>query len=98
MLKDATPFNFDLIVIGGGIHGLMVATLAAERGHNPLLIEKGEPGQATSSAWFGILHGGLRYLQKLGLQRYRESVRDRRWFLQNAAEHLKIMPFLMPLY
>jgi len=98
MFQETAQSNFDLIVIGGGIHGLMVATLAAEKGQNALLIEKGAMGSAVSSAWFGILHGGLRYLQNLELLRYRESLRDRRWFMQNVPEHVSIMPFLLPLY
>jgi glycerol-3-phosphate dehydrogenase len=90
--------HFDLIVIGGGIHGLMVATVAAERGYRPVLLEKAEMGGATTHGWFAILHGGLRYLQSLDLRRYRESIKERRWFLRRAGNQLEILPFLLPLY
>lgn len=89
---------YDLVVIGGGIHGLMIALVAAETGLRPLLLERDRPGAATSAAWFGILHGGLRYLQNLDIGRLRESVAARRWFLQAFPDLVRPLPFLMPLY
>lgn len=90
--------SHDLIVAGGGIHGTVLALMAAERGLRTLLLDRGQPGQATSAAWFGILHGGLRYLQSLDVRRLRESVRSRRWFMQRFPDHVRPLPFLMPLY
>lgn len=88
----------DLIVIGGGIQGLMTAFFAAESGLRPVLIERGRLGSGTSSAWFRILHGGLRYLQRLDVARLRRSARERNWFLRNFPELVTPVPFLMPLY
>lgn len=90
--------SHDLVVIGGGIHGLVTALTAAEASRSVVLLEKDRVGQQTTAAWFGILHGGLRYLQSLDIPRLRQSVRDRRWFLQNFPELIKPMPFMMPLY
>ena len=90
--------NADLVVIGGGIHGLLVAHLAAEAGHRIVLLERGDLGNATTAGWFAILHGGLRYLQSLDLRRYRESLRERRWFMRNFPGEVSTLPFLMPLY
>ena len=90
--------QYDLIVVGGGIHGMMVADLAAERGYKTVLIEKGTLGGATSQSWYRILHGGLRYLQSLDIRRFRESVTERRWFLQTFGDYLQVQPYLMPLY
>nr|WP_255569823.1 FAD-dependent oxidoreductase [Actibacterium sp. 188UL27-1] len=87
-----------MIVIGCGVHGLMVAMVAAEAGYNVIILDKGQPGKATSAGWYGILHGGLRYLQTADLRRFRESVTERRWFAQTFPDHVSKMPFLMPLY
>lgn len=97
-MPPPTKSNFDMIIIGAGIHGLMTALLAAERGYRPVLLDKSDPGQATSNGWFGILHGGLRYLKSLDLPRYQTALRDRRWFMENAPDAIKPLPFLMPLY
>lgn len=88
----------DLIVIGGGIHGLMTALFAAESGLRPILIERRSLGSGTSAAWFRILHGGLRYLQRLDVARLRRSAGERNWFLRNFPELVTTRPFLMPLY
>ncbi|MEX1017842.1 MAG: FAD-dependent oxidoreductase, partial [Phycisphaeraceae bacterium] len=45
-----------------------------------------------------ILHGGLRYLQTLDVARFRESVRERRWFCWHFPELVRPLPCLMPLY
>ena len=92
------PRMYDLLVIGGGIHGSMIALRAAEEGYRVGLVERDKCGRQTSAAWFGILHGGLRYLQSLDIPRLRQSLTDRRWFLQNFPDHIKQMPFVMPLY
>ena len=90
--------EFDVIVIGGGIHGVVTATRALERGKTVALVEAGELGTQTSSAWFGILHGGLRYLQSADLSRYWAAMHDRRWFAQTAPAEMQPLGFLMPLY
>ena len=90
--------RFDLIVVGGGIHGVCVALEAAQRGVQPLLIEAGDVGSATSHNSFRILHGGLRYLQNLDLARFFESVRERRWFARTMPELVRPLPCLLPLY
>ncbi|MEM8581614.1 MAG: FAD-dependent oxidoreductase [Pseudomonadota bacterium] len=90
--------QFDLIVIGGGIHGLIAGLLAAENGRRTLLLEKGRIGEAATGGWFGILHGGLRYLQTLDVRRFRSSLVDSRWFLTRFPDLVAQQPFLMPLY
>jgi glycerol-3-phosphate dehydrogenase len=88
----------DLIVIGGGIFGLMLAYEAGIRGRKAILVEKNRIGGATTDNWFRILHGGLRYLQSLDFARTVESARERRWFLKFAPDLVRPLPFLMPLY
>ena len=99
MPKKRVPENrFDLIVVGGGIHGLMTVLFAAEAGRRTLLLDKGRIGGGTTTGWFRILHGGLRYLQGLDIRRFRQSLADSRWFLQSFPDLVSRQPFLMPLY
>jgi glycerol-3-phosphate dehydrogenase len=88
----------DLIIVGGGIYGACLALEAARRGLRPLLLERGDFGEATSWNSLRILHGGLRYLQTLDIRRFRESVRERRWFCRNFPDLVRPLTCLMPLY
>jgi glycerol-3-phosphate dehydrogenase len=90
--------SFDLLVVGGGIHGAAVLREAAVRGYKAALIEQGDFGQATSANSLKIIHGGLRYLQQGDFQRMRQSIRARRLFMQFAPHLVHPQPFLMPLY
>lgn len=101
MVKSNSPAGrsgFDLIVVGGGVQGVMIALEAARRGQRPLVVERDRAGTRTSRNWFRILHGGLRYLQTLDIARLHESVTERRWFLTHFPDLVRPMPFLMPLY
>ncbi len=88
--------QYDVIVIGGGITGACVAHDASLRGLHVALLEKDDFGMSTSAASSKLLHGGIRYLQKLQFGKVRESARERCIF-QVVAPHLtKYVPFLIP--
>jgi len=89
--------RYDLLVIGGGIYGVALTLEATFRGLRPLLLERDDFGGGTSWNSFRIIHGGLRYLQTLDLQRFRESVAERRWFLRHFPDLVQPFPFVMPL-
>lgn len=90
--------SFDLFVIGGGIHGAAVARDAAGRGLKVMLAEKGDYACATSSSSSKLIHGGLRYLERLEFGLVRESLVERAQ-LRNAAPHLVApLRFLLPVY
>lgn len=76
----------------------MLALESVFRGLRPLLLEQGDFGGATSFNSLRIVHGGLRYLQKLDLKRHFESVQERRWFLESFPDLVRPLPCLMPLY
>ncbi|MDZ7373585.1 MAG: glycerol-3-phosphate dehydrogenase/oxidase [candidate division KSB1 bacterium] len=97
-LDALTDREFDLLVVGGGIHGVAIAYDAAQRGLRVALIEKGDFGSATSSNSLKIVHGGLRYLQHADLRRMRESIRERRILLRIAPHLVHPLPFLVPTY
>ena len=95
---SAAKETYDLIVVGGGIYGAMLSLEASRRGLCSLLMEQDDFGGATSFNSLRIIHGGLRYLQSLDLPRFRESVGERRWFLQTFPGLVEVLPCLMPLY
>jgi glycerol-3-phosphate dehydrogenase len=94
----AATSSHGLIVVGGGIYGVCVALEAARRGLHPLLVERDDFGGATSWSSLRIVHGGLRYLQKLDLYRFRQSIPERRWFQSVLPDLVRPLPCLMPLY
>ena len=89
---------FDLIVLGGGVHGIALTLEAARRGFSVLLCEQSDFGAKTSWNSSRIVHGGFRYLQHLDLVRFRESVVERRWFLRHFPDLVSPLPCLLPLY
>src|SRR5690606_17465989 len=89
--------EFDVAVVGGGMHGAWIARRAAEAGYRTALVERGDFGGATSANSLKILHGGLRYLQDLSFRRMRSSIRARREFARLAPELVQPLPCVMPL-
>ncbi len=86
-----------VLVIGGGINGTGIARDLALRGVDVLLVEKRELGSGTSSASSGMIHGGLRYLQK-DPEVTRHSCVDS-GAIQRIAPHLVFrIPFVMPVF
>jgi glycerol-3-phosphate dehydrogenase len=96
--ERAAERSYDLIVIGGGIHGVALCLEATLGGYRTLLLERADFGGATSWSSLRIIHGGLRYLQSLDLPRFFQSVAERRWFLRHFPDLVRPLPCLMPLY
>jgi glycerol-3-phosphate dehydrogenase len=95
-LSRLTEIEYDLLVIGGGISGLIAAYDAAQRGLMVALIERGDFGGATSFNHFKTVHGGLRYLQQGDISRMRRSVLERRTFARIAPHLVSPLAFLTP--
>lgn len=86
-----------VLVIGGGINGTGIARDLALRGVPVVLAEKRELGSGTSWASSGMIHGGLRYLQK-DPEVTEHSCIDS-GAIQRIAPHLVFrIPFLMPVF
>ena len=96
--RSAAAEDYDLIVVGGGVYGICLTLEAARQGLRPLLLERGDFGCRTSWNSLRIVHGGLRYLQQLGLRRFRQSVGERAWFLTHFPDLVQPLECLMPLY
>lgn len=97
-IKKALDQDYDIIIIGGGFYGVMLAYESSCRGLQTLLLEKNDFGSATSFNSLRIVHGGLRYLQSLDLHRFKESVGERKWFLKHFPNLTRPISCLMPLY
>jgi glycerol-3-phosphate dehydrogenase len=88
--------EYDLIVIGGGVNGAGIARDAAQRGLKVVLFEQKDPGAGTSGASSGMIHGGVRYLEK-DRDVTRHSCEDS-GFIQAMAPHLLFrIPFIFPV-
>lgn len=90
--------DWDLIVVGGGIHGAGVAQAAAAAGHRVLLLEKDRLGFGTSGRSSKLIHGGLRYLESLSFGLVRESLAERELLLRLAPGLVHRVPFFIPVY
>ncbi len=89
---------WDVLVIGGGSTGAGAALEAATRGHDTLLLERGDFGQGTSSRSTKLVHGGVRYLQQGRLGLVFQALRERSRLLRNAPHVVHSRPFLVPAY
>ena len=88
--------SYDLLVIGGGIHGAGIARDAAGRGLRVLLVEQDSLARHTSSASSKLVHGGLRYLEYLHLRLVRESLMERERVLAIAPHLVRRQRFVLP--
>lgn len=90
--------HYDVLVVGGGIHGAGVAQAAAARGYTVLILEQSQIGGGTSSRSSKLIHGGLRYLETAQLSLVYESLHERALLLKNAPALVKLTPFYIPVY
>ena len=97
-LNELANREFDIIIVGGGIYGVMTAWDASLRGLRVALIEKDDFAGSTSSNSLKIVHGGLRYIQHADVKRMRESIRERRIMMKIAPHLVHPLPFVIPTY
>lgn len=84
-----SDYQFDVLVIGGGITGAGIALDAVTRGLSVALIEMQDFAAGTSSRSTKLVHGGLRYLKQLELKIVAETGRERDIVYRNA-QHVTI--------
>jgi len=90
--------EFDVVVIGAGIHGAGVAQAAAAAGYSVLVLEKNEIAAGTSSKSSKLIHGGLRYLESHQWSLVRKSLKERAILCRIAPDLVKLQPFYIPIY
>lgn len=88
---------FDILVVGGGIHGAATAKISAALGFKTALIDQGDYASATSSRSSKMAHGGLRYLELLDFQQVFEGIRAREEMFDNIGHLVKPSQFLIPV-
>lgn len=91
--------DYDVAIIGGGIHGVGVAQAAAARGYKTVLLEQYDHlAEGTSSRSSKLIHGGLRYLEQYEFSLVRECLLERSYLLNNAPDLIKLTPVYIPIY
>src|ERR1700727_170470 len=90
--------EYDVVIIGGGIHGAGVLPAAVGAGHSALLIGGQGLARGKSSRSSKSIHGGLRYLESGQVALVRESLRERAIHLPIASELVALKPFYIPVY
>jgi glycerol-3-phosphate dehydrogenase len=97
-LRRMRQEQFDVLVIGGGVTGVGAALDAASRGLSVALVEARDLASGTSSRSSRLVHGGLRYLERLHFSLVHEALRERGLLASRLAPHLvRPLPFLVPL-
>lgn len=89
--------QYDIIIIGGGIHGAAIAADASGRGLKVLLCEQSDLASATSSASSKLIHGGLRYLEHFDFALVKESLRERDKLFKMAPYLVRPLRFIVPI-
>lgn len=90
--------TFDVAVIGAGINGLAVAREASLRGLSVIVLERDDIGSRTSSISTRLIHGGLKYLERLDFRLVFECVYERTRLLKLAPHLVHPYPMLIPFY
>lgn len=90
--------SYDVVVIGGGIHGVGVAQAAAARGYSVLVLEQTGLASGTSSRSSKLIHGGLRYLENWQFGLVKKALHERALLLKLAPDLVKLQPFFVPIY
>jgi len=90
--------DWDVVIVGAGIHGAGMAQAAAAAGHSVLLLEQAAIAAGSSSRSSKLVHGGLRYLESAQLGLVRESLRERALLLRLAPGLVHLQKFYIPVY
>lgn len=91
--------DYDIIIIGAGIHGAAIARAAIYDGYKICVIEQySAAGLATSSHSSKLIHGGLRYLESYQFKLVKECLKERAILLKTAPSLVRLIPFYIPVY
>ena len=93
-----STLDCDVLVVGGGIHGVGVAQAAAAAGYEVIVLEQSNLAAGTSSRSSKLIHGGLRYLESAQFSLVRESLHERELLLKLAPSLVRRQQFFIPVY
>jgi len=97
LIESINNTGFDILIFGGGITGAGIALDATLRGLKVLLIEQNDFASGTSSRSTKLVHGGLRYLEKLQFKFVSELGRERKILHDNAAHNVIPTSVILPI-
>lgn len=89
---------YDVVIIGGGIHGVGVAQAASAKGLSVMVLEQSDIASGSSSRSSKLIHGGLRYLESGSFSLVRECLHERALLLKLAPNLVELKPFYIPVY
>jgi glycerol-3-phosphate dehydrogenase len=90
--------SYDLVIVGGGIHGAGVAQAASAKGLSVMVLEQTGIASGTSSRSSKLIHGGLRYLESGEFSLVRECLQERALLLKLAPHLVELKHFYIPVY
>lgn len=96
--KLMNDYNFDLLVIGGGVTGAGIALDAVTRGLSVALVDMQDFAAGTSSRSTKLVHGGLRYLKQLEVKIVAETGKEREIVYNNARHVTEPEWMLLPFH
>ena len=97
-VQRAITQDWDMIIVGGGIHGMALAVLSSQMGYKTFLLEQNDYASATSSRSSKMAHGGLRYLEMFDFQQVFEGIACREELFAKAPHLVRPEKFLIPVY
>ena len=99
MFQQPLPQRVRVLILGGGIHGVGILHDMASRGWQDVhLLEKNTLGHGTSSRSTKLIHGGLRYLQRVhDFPLVAEALRERRVLMEVAGDLVHPLEFVFPI-
>lgn len=90
--------HYDVVIIGGGIHGVGTAQAMAAAGYKVLLLEKKQLANGSSSRSSKLIHGGLRYLESAQFSLVHECLYERHLLSRIAPDLVRLEKFHIPVY
>ena len=90
--------EYDAIIIGGGIVGAGIFRDLSLHGIKCLLIDKKDFTSQTSQSSSKMLHGGIRYLEKLNFDLVWEALHEKNLWLGLAPHLCYESPFFFPIF
>ncbi len=94
--SSAAPAAADVVVVGAGINGLAITREIARRGLRVVMIDQDDIAARTSAISTRLIHGGLKYLERLEIPLVFESIRERNILLRTAPHLVHPYPMLIP--
>ncbi len=96
--KLKNNYEYDLLIIGGGIVGAAALAISSNAGLNVLLVDKHDFASGASSRSTKLLHGGIRYLPQLQFSLVKESLNEQKILKKRLGSLYRPLKLLAPIY